>query len=240
MSEEPKKSKTVTRDHGMQIESSAALVADTETPIETGIFDEPTGDLPEHYAAIGRLITSFSNIERALNDVLRTVVNLSQEMGRAVTGEMRAADLIAALRRVVKARELDAITAQREVPPNPDAMDPLFTEIGNLKVIRDHIAHHRFLVRERELLFINMDTARNTTAVQFNRYSVEELNEMAEYAGRLASRVYLLRGALMLETAVARMTRDPTLLEIPARLRSKDRGPKARQQQSRPPRSSPA
>jgi hypothetical protein len=119
-------------------------------------------------------------------------------------------------------------------------MDPLFTEIGNLKVIRDHIAHHRFLVRERELLFINMDTARNTTAVQFNRYSVEELNEMAEYAGRLASRVYLLRGALMLETAVARMTRDPTLLEIPARLRSKDRGPKARQQQSRPPRSSPA
>jgi hypothetical protein len=35
------------------------------------IFDEPKGDLPDHYASIGRLITGFSNIERALNEVIR-------------------------------------------------------------------------------------------------------------------------------------------------------------------------
>jgi hypothetical protein len=35
------------------------------------IYDKPKGDLPDHYASIGRLITGFSNIERALNEELR-------------------------------------------------------------------------------------------------------------------------------------------------------------------------
>jgi len=200
------------------------------------IFDEAKGELPEHHASIGRLITAFSNIERALNAVLRTVVGLPEEMGRAVTGEMRAADLIAALRRVVNAREIDAIAARRPIPPKPDAMEPLFKEIANLKVVRDHIAHHRFFVREREMIFTNAETARSSIAAQFNRYSIDELNEMSEYAGRLAERIYLLRGVLMLDTA--RMTRDPALLEIPARLQSMNRGRRVRRAPQRRPQSS--
>lgn len=34
-------------------------------------FKFPVGPLPDHYAAIGRLITSFSMIEGRLNEIMR-------------------------------------------------------------------------------------------------------------------------------------------------------------------------
>jgi hypothetical protein len=208
------------------------------------IFDEAKGELPEHYASIGRLITALSNIERALNAVLRSVIGqhvgagLSEEMSRALTGEMRAGELITHLRRLLEARERDAAIAGAARPPKPDAMEPLFKEIQDLKLVRDRVAHHRFFVRERAMIFTNADTARSTPAAQFNLYSVEELNEMAEYAGRLTARLYLLRGALFLDSAGAAMTRDPALLEIPARLRIANRSRPTRRERQRRQRSS--
>jgi hypothetical protein len=71
------------------------------------IFSEPSGDLPDHYASIGRLITGFSNIERALNEVIRAVIGqearagLTEQMSRALVGEMRASDLMACGRTVL-------------------------------------------------------------------------------------------------------------------------------------------
>jgi hypothetical protein len=211
------------------------------------IFDEPKGDLPDHYASIGRLVTGFSNIERALNEVIRAVIGqhagagLTEQMSRALVGEMRAGELMATLKRVLEARERDAAKGGAAKPPKPDAMEPLFREIGELKLVRDRIAHHRFFVLDRRMLFTNADTARSQPAAQANMYCVEELNEMAGYARRLTDRVYLLRAALFLDSATAAMTRDPALLEIPARLRiadSSDGQGKVRPKRQRRPRSS--
>ena len=63
-------------------------------------FKFPVGPLPDHYAAIGRLITSFSMIEGRLNEIMRGFLGLPDEIGRLVTGEMRTDDLMSALRRL--------------------------------------------------------------------------------------------------------------------------------------------
>src|SRR4051794_36290094 len=111
-------------------------------PEDPRVFAEPANDLPEHYASIGRLITAFSKIERALNEVIRSVIGqhagagLSEQMSRALTGEMRAGDLVAQLRRLLDARERDAAVNGTPRPPRPEAMDPLFGEIQTLKDVR--------------------------------------------------------------------------------------------------------
>jgi hypothetical protein len=204
-----------------------------KTPEEPNTFVTPKEDLPEHYAAVGRVIIGFSNIERALNETLRFIINVSEEVSRAVTGEMRAVDLISAIRRVVRARERDAIISGAAKPPNPPAMEPLFVEIHNLKLVRDHIAHHRFFVFEREMIFTNTDTARSSIDAQFNHYTVDDLNEMAAYAERLVKRVYRLRPALFLHNAASGMTRDRSLLEIPVRLQNKSQSRAVRRKQKR-------
>jgi hypothetical protein len=208
---------------------------------KTVVFEEPDGDLPEHYAAIGRLITSFSTIEHALNQVLRTLLGLSEEVGRAVIGEMRAGDLMAALTRVLEARARDEIIAQSEkgarISPealrkaianreaehatNPIrvAMRQLFDEIRRLKIIRDDIAHRRFYVGGREMVFTNADTARSLLTTQYNSYSIEDLNDLTIYAKRLAARSHLLLNPAAVNDVIAR---GVPLLEIPVQLRKAD------------------
>ena len=71
-------------------------------------FKFPVGPLPDHYAAIGRLITSFSMIEGRLNEIMRGFLGLPDEIGRLVTGEMRTDDLMSALRRIAKAKKFSS------------------------------------------------------------------------------------------------------------------------------------
>jgi hypothetical protein len=93
-------------------------------PAETTVFEEPEGDLPEHYAAIGRLVTGFSRIEHALNGVVRTLLGLPEELARAMTGEMRAGDLMATIKRILEAQDRDKIiaTSERSRWPSPEAL----------------------------------------------------------------------------------------------------------------------
>jgi hypothetical protein len=115
---------------------------------DSKIYQVPEGDLPEHYAAIGRLTTSFSAIEWRLNRVLRALLDVQEEVARAVSGEMRAGDLSRAIARVINARRLADLIDKKSSPlPRREIYKPLFNEINALKSIRDDIAHRRFFLR---------------------------------------------------------------------------------------------
>ena len=187
---------------------------------ETETFEEPKSDLIEHYASIGRLITSFSNIERQLSIQLRELIGITELTGRALTGEMRATDACSTIRRILTAQWQDLMLGQRTtivISHESKVMDQLFIEISTLKEIRDLVAHQRFFVKENRMAFTNYDTARTLAATKMQFYSVDDLNEFAKYADRLAKRTSLLRLPYLPEAA------EPSLLEIPAQLRPKDR-----------------
>lgn len=214
-------------------------------------FSTPEGELPEHYAAIGRLIVCFAGIERALVEILREIIGVSYETAHALTGEMRARDAIQMFVRVLDARRRDALIANPETgspitieelaallenlqrgdplpqlkekaqPPNRAVMRQLFNEIERLNKVRDDIAHRHMLVRGREMSFSNARTARTPERLSFTRYSIDDLNDMARYAEKLTERVDLL---LQPPSALEEeVRRDPTLLEIPAQLQPPDK-----------------
>jgi hypothetical protein len=219
----------------------------TPMQISDNIFVPPEGELPEHYAAIGRLIIRFADIERALAASLRELVGATHEVGNALLGEMRAKDAIRMFVRVLDARRRDEMIAspdtgipftmeelpvllasirKGDLPPNlgtkarlPSrvARQTLFVEIERLNDVRDDIAHRQMFVHGREMTFSNLQTARTPDRAHAEIYSIDDLNDMSSYAEKLAKRVRLL---LHPPSAVeAELARDPTLLEIPARLR---------------------
>jgi hypothetical protein len=223
------------------------------------VFSEPEGDLPEHYAAIGRLIMGFSKIEHAINRVLRTMLNLPSEAARAITGEMRAGDLMSALTRVLDARDRDKIISEaakagrrmgpeelkdaltkeslkKNTNPTRENMDHLFDEIRRLKSVRDHIAHRRFYVCQRQMAFTNSETARSLIQEEYDLYSIDELNDFARYAAHLTSRANLILNPEAVKHAVAQ---GVPFLEIPPRLqkernrRGRDKAGQGRQRQQR-------
>jgi hypothetical protein len=226
------------------------------------VFIAPRGKLPHHYAAIGRLIVGFSAIERSLAEALREIIGVPEETGRALTGEMHAGDTIKTFVRVLDARRRDEIITNPERgvpitaeqlaaiseairsgrslpefvrsdgrPPNRSTMRQLFSEIERLNKVRDDVAHRHMLVRRREMSFSNWRTFRTPNRLSFNTYSIEELNEMADYAANLVKRVSLL---LQPPSALQReLTRNPTLLEIPSRLRPPDKSRETRQERRR-------
>jgi hypothetical protein len=224
-------------------------------------FHTPKGRLPHHYAAIGRLIVHFANIERALAEIVREVIGVSYETGNALTGEMRARDSMQMFVRVLDARRRDEFIANPETgvpltieefpplleaiqkgvpppnlkekakPPNRVVMRQLFSEIKCLNEIRDDIAHRHMLVRRREMSFSNWTTARTPDRLSFTNYSIDELNEMALYAEKLTKRLRLL-----LQPASVfedELALDPTLLEIPPRLQPLDKRRQSRQERRR-------
>jgi hypothetical protein len=71
-------------------------------------FLDPADDKPEHFAAIGRLITAFNGIDVILNMILRHQLGAETKIGRAIIGAMRTGDMLASIKRLAKVTGMDA------------------------------------------------------------------------------------------------------------------------------------
>jgi hypothetical protein len=143
-------------------------------------FLKPEEDKPEHFAAIGRLVTAFNGIEVVLNWILRSLLGADTKVGRAIVGGMRANDMLAAIKRVAKATERSDEDLKK--------LDDLQQNIKAMKDIRDHAAHRIWAVAERQMAFTNHHLSRFEQSAEVDIYTIEELNDVARYAPYLSER----------------------------------------------------
>jgi hypothetical protein len=137
-------------------------------------FLKPEEDKPEHFAAVGRLITAFNGIDVILNMVLRSQLVTEPKVGRAIIGGMRTGDMLSAIKRLAKVSDMDEGTFKD--------LERLCQDIENLKSIRDDAAHKVWAVRGREMSFSNYYISRLEGAAEFITYTIDELNDLARYA----------------------------------------------------------
>lgn len=145
----------------------------------------------EHFAAVGRLLLSFStDIDLGLKSCLQSQMNNGEEaVTRIVLGEMRIGDVMQALRRIAETRKV-----------SPDAtarIEMLFQEIQVLRNVRDKLAHRSCMVAGEKLAFHNAFLAKTDAAIEVDIYTLAELVEFSDYAARLGQRVLALRTVLV-------------------------------------------
>jgi hypothetical protein len=181
-------------------------------------FLKPEEDKPEHFAAIGRLITAFNGIEVVLNWLLRGILGADTKIGRAIVGGMRGGDMLAAIKRVAVATGMTDDKLKE--------LDQLQQDIQTLRDVRDHAAHRIWAANGRVIAFSNYHHARKVESADVAFYTIDELNELARYAPYLSERAMDLFPEAVLRVEGDRLPpRD-----IPARLRNRD------QNQGKPPR----
>jgi hypothetical protein len=147
-------------------------------------FLDPADDKPEHFAAIGRLITAFNGIDVILNMILRHQINADTKIGRAIIGGMRTDDMLSSIKRVANLTRLDEERLAQ--------LDELHQDIRAFKDIRDNLAHRVWAVRNEEMCFTNYYTGRRMDVADFEIYTIAELNELARYAPHLSERALKL------------------------------------------------
>jgi hypothetical protein len=141
-------------------------------------FLEPDNDMPDHFAAVGRVVTAFNGIDVILNIILRAQLGVETKIGRAVIGGMRTGDMLSAIRRLAKAQGKDgAWLAEYE---------RVRKDIQTFKDIRDDVAHKIWAVADRQMRFSNSYVARDDDGIETEIYSIDDLNALARYAARLS------------------------------------------------------
>jgi hypothetical protein len=172
-------------------------------------FLEPEEDQPEHFAAIGRLVTAFNGIDVILNLILRSQLGVETKVGRAVIGGMRTGDMLSSLRRLAR--------VQGKQTEWFEQFEDLRSDIQSLKNIRDDVAHKIWAVNERQMQFSNSYVAREDELIERTVYTVEEINELACYAPHLSERALDLFPGTVSPPIGKLPSRDK-----PARLQSQD------------------
>src|SRR5688572_19848097 len=110
-------------------------------------YEFPKGTTDAHFAAIGRFVCSFAQVEVFLHFLLRDMLGLEETISRALLGEARAGDLMSDIKRISLARkDRQEIVAATEL---------VFGKIGVLKDKRDHVAHRLFAVKGEDMAFHN-------------------------------------------------------------------------------------
>ncbi len=168
-------------------------------------FLDPADDRPEHYAAVGRLVSAFNGVDAILNWVLRYQIGADTKKGRAIIGGMRTVDMLSAIKRLAMVTGMAADEFA--------VLEELHRQIIALKSIRDNVAHKIWAVRGEEMSFSNAHVSRFEDSAEFDVYTVAELNELARYAPHLSERALDL-----FPNTIARGGRLPSR-EIPLHLR---------------------
>ena len=179
-------------------------------------FLDPADDKPEHFAAIGRLITAFNGIDVILNMILRHQLGAETKIGRAIIGAMRTGDMLASIKRLAKVTGMDDERLAE--------LEALHQDINGLKDIRDDLAHKVWAVRGNEMSFSNAHVSRYLHEADFEIYTIDELNELARYAPHLSER------ALNIFPGAVSRAGDYKFVpkENPARLRAASKGSRSR------------
>lgn len=181
-------------------------------------FLDPDEDKPEHFAAIGRLITAFNGLEVILGWILRGQLG-GDKVARAVVGGMRGGDILSAIKRAAKARALPEQTLA--------TLDDLVQDVQSVRDIRDHLGHRIWAVKERQMAFTNYHQVRFVESAEVAIYSIDELVDIARYIPYLSERAL----NLFPETIIRADDFELPSREKPARLKSKglpQGGPKTR------------
>lgn len=147
-------------------------------------FLDPAEDKPEHFAAIGRLITAFNGVDVILNMILRYQIGAETQVGRAIIGGMRTGDMLAAIQRLAKLREM--------TDAQLDELEALRQDIAAFKNVRDNVAHKVWAIRGEQMSFSNAHVSRFQDSAEFDIYAVSELNDLARYAPYLSERALAL------------------------------------------------
>jgi len=162
----------------------------TLTDLNKAGFKPLSEEKSKHYAAIGRLMMVVSNeVDAKLNGLLQTMLGGDEISSRAVVGEMRIPDVMAAIRRIATARALGKDTI--------DKMEAVFSEITSLRQARDVIAHKAIWAKGNKMAFHNALIAKTESAIEIIYFTINELNEFSRYAKLLGFRVQLLMPLLV-------------------------------------------
>lgn len=172
-------------------------------------FLDPADDRPEHFAAIGRLITAFNGLDVILNMILRYQLGAESAIGRAIIGGMRTGDMLSAIQRLAKLRDM--------TPDQLSELEELGQDIAALKNIRDYVAHKVWAINGDQMSFSNYYVSRSQSSADISVYTVSELNDLARYTPYLSERAgNLFPGTFFQDGSLPSR-------EKPARLRSQDR-----------------
>lgn len=145
-------------------------------PLDLDGFGVTTGDQPEHYAAIGRLITAFGKVEICIHDAVFKLLGINVRAGRLVSGAQRYSDNVRLVRDLAKMCDL----------LHSDVLNRGLDHGNRLKLIRDIIAHRTWAFREREMAFSSFWTSRTMSNEDVEVYSIEYLNTVADHANTIA------------------------------------------------------
>ena len=147
-------------------------------------FLDRADDKPEHFAAIGRLITAFNGIDVILNMILRHQLNADKNRSGGNWWNANRRYAVLNQQRIANVTGMD----QERLAE----LDELHQDIRALKDIRDDLAHKVWAVRNDEMSFTNYYVSRRVDVADFEIYTIAELNELARYAPHLSERALIL------------------------------------------------
>lgn len=137
-------------------------------------YDEKITD--RHYAAVGRLINNFSYVDLELVSIFRKLSGATSTKAKILQGGTRPSDLDNTIRKLFETEK----PAQEQL----DIMDFLFTCVGELKKVRDSVAHLPFAVSGDKLYFTDAFTSKTAAAREMHA-TIKELDECADYCTTL-------------------------------------------------------
>ncbi|MES0016979.1 hypothetical protein [Mesorhizobium sp. M0036] len=152
------------------------------------LFRSPAGLFDQTYIAIGTLIHMFAIVESSIFSVFRSYVGIPDDVTRAILGEARLGDTIAAFKRVATVRGMDA--------PSKTLVDDLFARTLALKKYRDCVAHRSFHLNMDYSPFLVVfslhPTAKSTKGGLEVRYTVDEIDICTREARNLSAQIFEL------------------------------------------------
>jgi hypothetical protein len=178
-------------------------------------FLDPADDKPEHYAAIGRLVTAFNGIDAVLNWILRKQLGTDTAIARTIVGGMRTVDMLSAIKRVARLSNMEESRFKE--------WERLETDITEFKKIRDDAAHRIWAVKGNEFAFSNVHIARSDDAAEIRTCTVNEINDLARYARYLSERALDLFPDTVGRSQERLPSRERPRL-LPARVKSQGKG----------------
>jgi len=143
------------------------------------------GDV-EHFAAIGRFIHSMStSVDNTLKVLLQFQLGIDDDIGRrALLGEMRTENVIAAIKLIASQQSLEQTVTQE--------LASVLDEVAKLRPIRNVLAHRECMVAGDKLAFHNATHAKAEARIDISIYSLSDLNEFSVSATHLRFRIMSL------------------------------------------------
>ena len=156
---------------------------------------------PAYFEALGRIVVKFASLEFTINRHIILMIGAEGQIGRVVTSEASFRNLVATLNGLHKYLEGDSAD-----------MDVLLKAIYNANDVRNSLLHSVWIGNGDPTWLRHKESVRRKgLQVSDEHYSVDDLNEIADWIGRIDNSV---DGLLLEEYSARSMKKGPVSVEV--------------------------